>query len=243
MRRLLLYKTGETDRQLVCDIGDYEGWFGRVLGEAVTLELHRAFEAPHRCIQGYDGLVITGSPRSLVEPEPWMDDAAAFVRKAADAGVPVLGVCFGHQLLAYAFGGRVRMNPNGWEVGTVDVELTDEGHRDPLFTGLPRTLRVNQSHRDEVWDLSQATRRLAFGAHTETQALAVGEHVRGVQFHPEMNAVVIRRIMRHRRLLLTADAERRGRDFTVDGAIDAARDTPDAEHVLRNFVRNFVRAA
>ncbi len=171
-----------------------------------------------------------------------MDDAAAFVRKAASAGVPVLGVCFGHQLLGYAYGGRVRMNPNGWEVGTVEVDLTDEGRRDPLFDGLPARLRVNQSHRDEVWELGETT-RLASGAHTPNQSLAAGEHVRGVQFHPEMNGVVIRRLINHRRAILHADVLQRGRAVTVDGLLAEAADTPDAEKVLQNFARHFVKAA
>jgi GMP synthase (glutamine-hydrolysing) len=243
MRKLLLYKTGETDRQLVKDIGDYEGWFGRVLHEAVHLEMHRAFEAPHHRIEGYDGLIISGSPRSLVEPEPWMDDAAAFIRKAADAGVPVLGVCFGHQLIGYAYGGRVRVNPKGWEVGTVEVELTDEGRHDPLFDGLPDTLHVNQSHRDEVGTLGPEVRRLASGAHTENQSLAVGAHVRGVQFHPEMNGKVVKRIMVHRHVILSDDFRERSRPHTVVELIGRAADTPDAERVLGNFARNFVRAA
>jgi GMP synthase (glutamine-hydrolysing) len=236
MRRILLYKTGETDPTLVRDIGDYERWFARVVGDAAELELHAAFEAPRRPLTGYDGMVITGSPRSLVEPEPWMEDAAAQVRSAADAGVPVLGVCFGHQLIGHAFGGRVRANPNGWEVGTVEVELTDEGASDPLFAGLPRRLRVNQSHRDEVGELGAGARRLAAGSHTPNQAIAVGEHVRGVQFHPEMDAQVVRRIIAHRRLILAAG-------MCVDTALARADDTPDAERVLRNFVEHFVKAA
>jgi GMP synthase (glutamine-hydrolysing) len=243
MRKLLLYKTGETDPQLVCDIGDYEAWFARVLGENVELELHRAFEAPHHRVSGYDGLIVSGSPRSLVSPEPWMDDAAAFVRCAADAGVAVLGVCFGHQLLGYAYGGRVRTNPNGWEVGTVEVELTCDGQSDPLFSDVPHKLRVNQSHRDEVFDLSPSVRRLASGAHTETQSLAVGAHVRGVQFHPEMNGRVVRRIMVHRHTLLSDDFRQKQRSHTVDELIGRAADTPDAERVLANFARHFVKAA
>ncbi|HZS38747.1 MAG TPA: gamma-glutamyl-gamma-aminobutyrate hydrolase family protein [Polyangia bacterium] len=242
MRRLLLYKTGETDPRLVEHIGDYERWFSRVLGDC-ALEIHRAFEAPRHRLAGYDGLVISGSPRSLVEPEPWMDDAAAFVRAADDAGVPVLGVCFGHQLIGYAYGGEVRKNPNGWEVGTVEVELTDEGARDALFAGLPRRLRVNQSHRDEVGALGPRLRRLAHGAHTGNQALAAGEHVRGVQFHPEMDGAVIRHLMAHRRAILDEDATCRGRAFCLDTLLSRAADTPDAERVLRNFVAGFVKAA
>jgi GMP synthase (glutamine-hydrolysing) len=244
VHRILLYKTGETDPRLVPTIGDYETWFGRVFGDDATLEVHCAFDKPQHKLAGYDGMVITGSPRSLVdgEVEPWMDDAAAFVRAADDAGVPVLGVCFGHQLVGYAYGGRVRTNPNGWEVGTVDVALTDEGARDPLFAGLPRRIFVNQSHRDEVGTLGPTTRVLAAGAHTPHQAIAVGDHVRGVQFHPEMNAPVIQRIIAHRRLILADDAARRSRaNYCVDSLIARATDTPDAERVLRNFVDQFIR--
>ena len=246
MHRILLYKTGETDPTLVPAIGDYEKWFARVLGDGATLEVHRAFDKPRHTLAGYDGMVITGSPRSLVdgEVEPWMDDAAAFVRAADDAGVPVLGVCFGHQLVGYAYGGRVRKNPNGWEVGTVDVELTDEGARDPLFAGLPPRICVNQSHRDEVGTLGPTTRVLAAGAHTPHQAIAVGDHVRGVQFHPEMDAPVIQRIIAHRRLILTNDAIARCRaNYCIDTLIARAANTPDAESVLRNFLRNFVHTS
>lgn len=244
MHRILLYKTGETDPTLVPHIGDYELWFARVLGDGYALEVHRAFEKPRHRIEGYDGMVITGSPRSLVTPEPWMDDAAAFVRDAAAAGVPVLGVCFGHQLVGYAWGGRVRQNPNGWEVGTVDVELTDEGARDPLFAELPRRLRVIQSHQDEVGTLGAETRLLSTSAHTPHQAIAVGAHVRGVQFHPEMSAPIIRRVMEHRRTLLLADAARRQRrEFCVDRSIAGAHDCPDAERVLHNFVEHFVKVS
>ena len=234
MHRILLYKTGQTDPNLVPTIGDYETWFARVLGSDATLEVHHAFDKPHHKLAGYDGMLITGSPRSLVdgEVEPWMDDAAAFVRAADDAGVPVLGVCFGHQLVGYAYGGRVRKNPNGWEVGTVDVELTDDGARDPLFAGVARRLRVIQSHRDEIGTLGPTTRVLAAGAHTPAQAIAVGEHVRGVQFHPEMTAQIIRRVIDHRRLILGCN---------VDERIAGASDCPDAERVLRNFVVEFIR--
>ncbi len=242
-RAILLYKTGQTAEALVRDIGDYERWFQRVLGDEVELEVHQAFAEPrHHRLSSYDGMVVTGSPRSLVRPEPWMDEAAATVRLAAEAGVPTLGVCFGHQLVGHAFGGRVRENPNGWEVGTVEVELTAEGRSDRLFDGLPARLCVNQSHQDEVSQLGQA-RRLAGGAHTATQAIAVGEHVRGVQFHPEMDGVVIRRLIEHRRAILQKDAEQHRRAHGVDDLLERAGDTPHAERVLRNFRDHFVRKA
>ncbi len=244
MRRLLLFKTGQTDTTLRCDIGDYEEWFSRVLGEHVSLDVHDAVQRPYADVAGLDGFLISGSPRSLVDPEPWMHEAADTVRRAACHGVPVLGVCFGHQLVAHAFGARVRMNPNGWEVGTSDIELTEEGASDPLFAGLPRRVRVNQSHRDEVWELCGGLRRLAGSAHTETQAIAVGEHVRGVQFHPEMDGKVVRRIIEHRRPILENDLECRGRCRTqLGGIVNGTTDTPHGEQVLRHFLERFVSAA
>jgi GMP synthase (glutamine-hydrolysing) len=235
VKHILLYKTGETAPELVRDIGDYERWFARVLGDGVALEIHHAFSEP-RHHRFYDAMVITGSPRSLASPEPWMDDAAATVRRAAEVGVPVLGVCFGHQLIGYAFGGQVQRNPHGWEVGTVEIQLTDEGLGDPLFRGLHTRLRVNQSHQDVVTSLGEA-RRLAGGEHTSNQAIAIGAHVRGVQFHPEMDGAVVRRLIQHRRQLLHDDPQRRE---SVDDMLARTVDTPDAEAVLRNFLRHFV---
>jgi GMP synthase (glutamine-hydrolysing) len=241
---VLLFKTGATDGCLREDIGDYEEWFARLLGTTVHVEAHDAVGTPDVDVRGFDGIVISGSPRSLVEPEAWMHSAAETVRRAAAAGVPTLGVCFGHQLIAFAFGARVRQNPNGWEVGTTEVELTDDGARDPLFTGVTRRLRVNQSHRDEVWELSTQHRRLAVSSHTETQAIAIGEHVRGVQFHPEMNAKGVRRIIEYRRSILEEDLNCRGRCRSLLGrVVDGVSDTPDGERVLHNFVDHFVRAA
>jgi GMP synthase (glutamine-hydrolysing) len=242
--RILLFKTGCTDGMLREQVGDYEQWFGRVLGEVVGLDVHDAIREPRVDVRGFDGIVISGSPRSLVEPEPWMHEAAETVRRADDAGVPTLGVCFGHQLVAFAYGARVRANPNGWEVGTSDVELTDHGACDLLFTGLPVRLRVNQSHRDEIWELGARIRRLAGSAHTETQAIAIGEHVRGVQFHPEMNGHVVRHIIEYRRPLLEEDLVCRGHCRSRLGRlVESIDDTPQGERVLRHFVERFVRAA
>jgi GMP synthase (glutamine-hydrolysing) len=244
VRRVLLFKTGTTDGSLRGDIGDYEEWFGRILGTQVVVDVHDAVGIPERDVRGLDGIVISGSPRSLVEPEAWMHGAAETVRRAAKEGVPTLGVCFGHQLIGFAFGARVRQNPNGWEVGTQEVELTDDGERDPLFAGVPRRVRVNQSHRDEVWELGAVVRRLAGSTHTETQALAIGAHVRGVQFHPEMSAKVVRRIIEHRRNILEQDLTCRGRCRSLLGrVVEGVSDTPHGERVLRNFVEHFVRAA
>src|SRR5262245_441782 len=107
-RRILLYKTGETAPELVAEVGDYMKWFSRLVGDRAEPALHYGFREPRPPIDGWAGVMVTGSPCSLVNPEPWMDDAAGFVRDVAAAGRPVLGVCFGHQLIGRAWGGAVR---------------------------------------------------------------------------------------------------------------------------------------
>ena len=243
--RILLYRTGETAAEVVRDVGNYREWFSRVVGDRASLEPHMAWEMPHADHREHDAIIITGSPLSLVSPAPWMEDACAFVRGAAAAGKAILGVCFGHQLVGRAFGGSVRKNPRGWEAGTHEVHLTDEGKRDPLFAGMPDSLRVNQSHMDEVDALGPATVRLAGGGHSENQAIAVGDHVRGVQFHPEMNGTVIRRVIENRKRILTDDAHATGRATTHDAVtlLSRAADTPDAERVVLNFVERFAARA
>lgn len=248
-RRILLYKNGESDPAAMGDLGCYECWFARALPASVRLEVHKGFDAPHRPLGGYDGLLLSGSPRSLVEREPWMDDAAAFVRHAADLGVPVLGVCFGHQLIGYAYGCQVRKNPRGWEAGTTAVRLTEAGRADPLFTGLAPggTLPVNQSHRDEIGAIGGAggerpLRVLAENDHSAVQAVALGDHVRSVQFHPEMSAAEVRRLVAFRRAALDADAqEQRRPERRTDALIAGAADTPEAQRVLHNWLDHFVR--
>jgi GMP synthase (glutamine-hydrolysing) len=239
VRTLLLYKVGENLPELVPSIGDYDDWFRRALFGRAELVVHRAFIETEPS-STFAGVIITGSPRSLAEPEPWMDDAADFVRRAAARGTPVLGVCFGHQLIGHAFGGRVEQNARGWEMGTHRVALMDEGRADPLFRDLPAELDVHQSHRDEVAVLGPGTRVLAANEQTPHQAIAVGEHVRGVQFHPEMDSKIIRGMVAHRRELLDQDQARHRHKKTSAALLDDICETPLGERVLHNFVEFFV---
>jgi GMP synthase (glutamine-hydrolysing) len=165
-----------------------------------------------------------------------MDDAADLVVRARDAGVPVLGVCFGHQLLGYTFGGRVVRNPLGWEIGSFDVTLSDEGRGDPLFADVPQTLRVNLVHQDMVEvPPTSGLRVLAANAKTPIQALAVGDHVRGVQFHPEITGTILRGYIDARRALLA--------DQDADALIAAAGDSAHGVAVLRAFRERFLAHA
>lgn len=188
-KRVLLLKPGVTSSRAV--LGDYEVWFQRACGEVSLhpVELH-AGEVPPP-VAAFDAVMMTGSPLSVTTPTPWMERAADFMLDAAARGKPVLGVCFGHQLLAWRHGARIAKNPLGRELGTVHVELTPAGRRSPLFEGFPHRFEVQATHEDLVLE-GGGLEVLASNTACGVQAFARGPRTFGVQFHPEMDATSIR---------------------------------------------------
>jgi GMP synthase (glutamine-hydrolysing) len=174
-------------------------------------------------------LVITGSPASVTERAPWMlrreSELAALVR----AGLPVLGICFGHQLLAQALGGRVEKNPRGREIGTVSLRSLAPS---PLFDG---GMNVNSSHVDAVVEPPPGAEVLAETERDPLSALRFAEAAFGVQFHPEFDAEIVRCYLTERSELVRSE----GQD--PEALASAARDTPAAAAVIARFLRAAAR--
>lgn len=188
-KRVLLLKPGVASSRAL--LGDYEVWFARACDAQMTpVELH-AGETPPSARE-FDAVIMTGSPQTVTgEPPEWMTRAADYLVEAAEQGTPVLGVCFGHQLLAWRHGAKVVRNPRGRELGTVEVELTQAGAASPLFAGFPPAFAVQATHYDEVIEPPASLEVLARNAHSAVQAFRAGPRSWGVQFHPEMDRASI----------------------------------------------------
>ena len=175
------------------------------------------------------GVVITGSHAMVTERADWSEQTAAWLPGLVERGIPVLGICYGHQLLAHALGGTVGDNPLGREYGTVDVHLTDEAHADALLGALPTPVRVQVSHTQSVLALPAGARRLAWSDGDPNQAFVVGERAWGVQFHPEFDRdVVVTYIDRYRQALIDE-----GQD--PDRLIEMSEDTIYGSMILSRF--------
>ncbi|MFP2924981.1 glutamine amidotransferase [Pyxidicoccus sp. 3LG] len=244
VKNVLLLKAGDAALPVRLSVGDYERWFLQTIGLSNyrfdVLPVHHNAPLPTRA-DGYDAVMMTGSPLSVTQLEPWMERAADFMVEAGEQGTPVLGVCFGQQLLAHAYGGRVGRNPQGRETGTVEVALTDEGRKDALFDGLPERFAVQATHEDIVSQLPEGTRVLAGNANTATQALAFRPNVRGVQFHPEAPTDAIRAIILARQEGLERDAVARGAapGERVPRLLAGITPTPAGRRILVNFLERF----
>ena len=224
---ILVIKTGTTDPAVVASDGDYDDWFLAALEDGgrrcVVLEAWGEGTLPFP--GSFGGVLLTGSPRSVRDEDAWMASLAGWTLSAARSGVPVLAVCFGHQLIGEALGGWIAPNSNGGEYGTIDVSLTEAGRSDPLFAGLPETVTVQSTHKDvlERAPTDEGVTRLAGNENTTWQAFAWGEHLRAVQFHPEMSAHALRKLIAVR-----------GLEGDVWGTDHGAR-------ILHNWDRTWVR--
>ncbi|AKU91888.1 glutamine amidotransferase-related protein [Vulgatibacter incomptus] len=225
--RLLLLKAGSTHPDVVSACGDYDEWFRRALpggqSRCETVAVSEGAELPSP--EGYGGAIITGSPSGVRDEAPWMERLSVWALGAADGGLPILAVCFGHQLLGEALGGRVEASPRGWELGSVEVDLSPEGRDDPLFDGLPPRLVVGATHRDELVrpPSGLGARRLASNAHSPWQAFSAGPRIRAVQFHPEVDAAIAKRVL------------------AVHGLDEPVRQSDHGRRILANWDRHFVR--
>ena len=178
---------------------------------------------------GFDAVIVSGSQTSVYDDEPWIERTEAWVREAVDAGVPLLGVCWGHQLLAQAIGGEVDPMGGRGELGYETVRRTDED--DPLFDGIGPSFVAFETHTDEVTALPSAATPLA-----ETDRALQGfrvENAWGVQFHPEYDRDTARWVTEHKRGWLT--------DETVDGVLATITpgrhaETAQATRVFDNFL-------
>jgi len=190
---ILVVQTGTAAKDLVAKHGDYPDWFEQALGAKLRLvrahEGERLGDLPAKT----KGIIVSGSPLSLTAPEPWMDDLGDRLLRLGAAGVPVLGVCFGHQLLGRTGGSTVVRNPKGREIGTVRVQLTPEGRKDPLFSWSEQgELAVQATHLDVVDGVPAGAKLLASNEACATQAFRLSETVAAVQFHPEITPEIMR---------------------------------------------------
>jgi len=233
MRPLLIVKSGRTLPELARRRGDYEAWISAGMGlEPARVRVAHAYEnAPLPGPGAFAGVVVTGSSAMVSHREPWSERTAAWLADAVLAGTPVLGICYGHQLLAQGLGGRVGPNPRGREIGTVEVRLSSAARGDPLFGELPERMRVQATHVEAVLDLPARARLLASSDGDPHQAFAVGDRAWGVQFHPEFDADVVRGYLAARRDLLLAEG------LDPEALRRAASDSPHGAMLLQRFTR------
>jgi len=233
MSRLLIVKTGDSFPDVARDHGDFENLFEQILATSPAAPSIGVLDAPRAAalpdLDDVDSLVITGSHAMVSHAERWNEALKPWLVEARARGIPMLGVCYGHQLMAAAFGGVSDFHPAGRESGTREVMLTEAGHQDPLLGGLPGRFRAHLSHAQTVITPPPEARVLATNAHDPYQALRHGPRQWSVQFHPEFTSAVMRAY------LVYQGAALQGQGEDPDHLIAEVDDTPEATGLLTRF--------
>lgn len=178
------------------------------------------------------GALITGSAAMVTERAPWSERTAGWIRDAMDVELPMFGVCYGHQLMAHALGGRVDYLPGGREIGTVSLNVLEAAKNDPLAGTLPVQFRAHATHEQSVLELPAGTAVLVSSDRDPNHLVRYGRNAMSAQFHPEFNADVMRAYI-HRK---QHDMKREG--FDPHQTFRQVAPTPLARRLFRQFSRH-----
>jgi GMP synthase (glutamine-hydrolysing) len=230
--RFLIVQTGTTFPELRARRGDFPDWFRNGMGlhrSQVDVVRADAGERLPAALGTHAGVIVTGSPAMVSERLAWSEDTAGWLRSIVGRGVPVLGVCYGHQLLAHALGGRVDYHPAGREIGTVRIERLPAATDDALLASSPDVFQAHSSHQQSVLELPREAVVLARSSHDPHHAVRYAPNVWGLQFHPEFSVAIMRDYLRRRRQAAKGDCPA---SCCVDRADAPA---PSARRLLRRF--------
>ncbi|ANN69600.1 glutamine amidotransferase [Bordetella bronchialis] len=226
---VLIIHTGDPEDPIRARHDSYAGFVRRAAGLAPEdVHIVPVFQGePLPDPARYRAAFITGSPAMVTDREPWSEQTAQWLRHAAAQGLPMFGICYGHQLLAHALGGLVAYNPAGREVGTHMVQHLAE---DPLLVDLPRPFPAQMMHLQSVIQPPPGAIVLASSALDAHQMLRMGPNIVSTQFHPEFPPeFVLDNLERN-----TAKYGRE--DMDVEALKQDVRPTPEAAGLLRRFL-------
>lgn len=216
-----ILKTGRPPTPAIAQFGSYPDMFMNLLGPAAyDWRVYAADEgelpgAPEDCA----GYIVTGSAAGVYEDDPWIGQLLEWLR-AARGRAKLVGVCFGHQAMAQAFGGRVIKSPKGWAIGRQDYRVLSP---EPWMDGAG-AIRLPGSHQDQVVDLPPNAEVIAASAFTPFGALAWRDQPAiSMQLHPEFEPAYAKALIEARRGKLYSDPDADRAIASYDGSDDRAR--------------------
>ena len=207
-----ILKTDAVRPEWVPDFGEYPDMFIRLLqaDPSVSFSVWDVEEGCHPSeseIDAVDGFIITGSKSSVYDDKQWIRDLEALIQKLHAKRKKMVGICFGHQIIAKALGGEVSKSDKGWGVGIHTYDLD----KAPFAGADDGQLKLVVSHQDQVHELPPGARNVVSNAHCENAGFVIGDHIFTLQGHPEFIDEYSEVIMALRYDMIGADRVAEGR--------------------------------
>ena len=185
--RIGLLVCGRVRDEVAVEFGDYPELFQSLLGpygvEIVAYDVING--SVPASVSACDGWLVSGSAASTYDDLPWLVDTTAFVRSLVEHEAPLVAICFGHQLLAQAMGGRVEKSDRGWGIGVHEYRILADLPHWPADLARVNSLGLVASHQDQVTLLPNGATVLAGTQHCPVAAYSLGNRALAIQPHPE----------------------------------------------------------
>ena len=205
--KLGILKTDEVRPEWVAEFGEYPDMFITLLRSAdpdLDYTVYDVVQGQYPAdIDEVDAYLITGSKAGVYEDKPWITTLMAFVQELHRRRKKLVGICFGHQLVAQALGGKAEKSPKGWGVGLHTHRFTTTP---PWHDQVDLELDILVSHQDQVVAVAKDATVLASSEFCENAVCQIGDHILTFQGHPEFVPSYAREIMTHRRDTIGEDA-------------------------------------
>lgn len=204
MKKLYIIKCGSTFDSIKNNFKDFEHWIINKLENKNIIVIDAQKKENLPIPTKNDAVILTGSHSMVSHEELWSLSLEMWLPKLIEDEIPLLAICYGHQLLAKSLGGVSTYHEKGIEIGSVDINLHENSKNDKIFSKLENSFKAHTVHSQTVVELPKNAVRLAFNSHDLNHAFRIGSCAWGVQFHPEFDKNImnlyIKELAKHKNL-------------------------------------------
>lgn len=230
MSSFFIIKTGTTFPSIVSEHGDFENWILKSMQDVevkvINVENNDTFPEIKDCL----GVIITGSHVMVTDELPWSLKTESFIRELVASEVPLLGICYGHQLIAKSLGGHVDFHPKGMELGTVNISTNENARNDALLHSLAENFDVHVVHSQSVLTLPKNAVLLASNDFETNHIFKIEPSTWAVQFHPEYDENIMKSYIGE---VFKETAEQSEQEDVI---LKNVKKTTDANKIIKIFI-------